>query len=557
MSQALPFLPGYNVEVKSKNNFHKSHLFDVQNGVRVDTMKATDLIDARSFPVNSESQLSFTTAPNDFANSVDAKYRTSNSVLDNSSSLPAWVAYDRKVLRFYCYFKEAVFSSPKENYRLRKCVMYYYLEDDSVHIAEPKIENSGIPQGVFVKRHRIPKTDNVFVNLNDLKIGNALNIYGRSFYLYECDNFTRSFFAETGQGLAPNQPLPSDPFTRKNTVEVGTHKKLMHPMKEFMEASLGKQMGVDIRSTQKFLKNDGQVLRFYCVWHDEKMLGESRPYVVHYFLADDTVEVMEVKQANSGRDPFPALLKRSKLPRQYAQTAPDLTNIGNTQLETVQYYTERDIKIGDYVNVYGRQLLVCGCDIFTKQFYINNYDMKESDFPAISNEDEVVPPPRMAPPEHNGFGTEEDSLGSFLYLTPKVPKIDFKKQMENDGLNLRFLAKLIDPSAEDKDRSFIITYFMNNDTISIFEKFERNSGFIGGKFLERARIKNPKDGEFYTQRDLVIGGQIQLNSFGFSIVDADDFTKKFMERNPEHFSRNGYAEEGYPAEANANPSVAF
>ena len=26
-----------------------------------------------------------------------------------------------------------------------------------MHVAEPKMENSGIPQGVFIKRHRIPK----------------------------------------------------------------------------------------------------------------------------------------------------------------------------------------------------------------------------------------------------------------------------------------------------------------------------------------------------------------------------------------------------------------
>jgi hypothetical protein len=36
-------------------------------------------------------------------------------------------------------------------------VIYFYLEDESIHVAEPKQQNSGIPQGVFLKRHRIPK----------------------------------------------------------------------------------------------------------------------------------------------------------------------------------------------------------------------------------------------------------------------------------------------------------------------------------------------------------------------------------------------------------------
>lgn len=554
MSQALPFLPGYNTVVKPKTDFRKSQYFDVQNGIRVDTNKATSLIDARSFPVSGDQTLSLTQRTNEFADSADAQYRTANAMLNNSSSLPAWVAYDRKVLRFYAYFKEAVFSSPIENFRLRKCVLYYYLEDDSVHIAEPKIENSGIPQGVLVKRHRIPKVNQELINLNDLQIGNDLTVYGRVFHLYSADDFTRSFFAETGRPLGEAEPLPSDAFARKHTVELGTHKKLMHPMKEFMEASLGKQMGINISGTQKFLKNDGHVLRFYCVWHDEKMLGESRPYVLHYFLADDTVEVMEVKQANSGRDPFPALLKRSKLPKVYSETAPDLSNIGDNARAKVQFYTEQDIKVGGQVQVYGRELIVCGCDLFTKQFYMDNYGMTEADFPEIENVSKPAPAARLVPPEYNGYGTEEDSLGSFLYLTPKVPKIDFKKQMENDGLNLRFLAKLLNPSPEDKNRLFILKYYMSNDTISIFEKFERNSGFIGGKFLERGRIKNPANGEFYTTKDLVVGETIKLNCFEFSIIDVDDFTKNYMENNAELFTLPPAAE---GADGDDNAPVQF
>ena len=46
---------------------------------------------------------------------------------------PSWVEYDRKVLRFYACFKEAVNESRQENYRIRKCIIYYYLED-SIHV---------------------------------------------------------------------------------------------------------------------------------------------------------------------------------------------------------------------------------------------------------------------------------------------------------------------------------------------------------------------------------------------------------------------------------------
>ena len=38
---------------------------------------------------------------------------------------------------------------------------------------------------------------------------------------------------------------------------------------------------------------------------------------------------------------------------------------------------------------------------------------------------------------------------------------------------------------------FIISYFLSDDTILVFEPPQRNSGILGGKFLERGSIKKP------------------------------------------------------------------
>ena len=64
---------------------------------------------------------------------------------------PKWLKYDRQVLSFTGYFKESVVESQLENYRLRKVIIYYYLNDGTIYISEPKVENSGIPQGIFIK----------------------------------------------------------------------------------------------------------------------------------------------------------------------------------------------------------------------------------------------------------------------------------------------------------------------------------------------------------------------------------------------------------------------
>jgi len=76
-----------------------------------------------------------------------------------------------------------------------------------------------------------------------------------------------------------------------------------------------------------------QVLRFFCVWDDrDSMFGEMRPYVLHYFLVDDTVEIREVHRPNDGRDPFPVLLRRQRLPKNRNDVDREC---GNMQLESV------------------------------------------------------------------------------------------------------------------------------------------------------------------------------------------------------------------------------
>jgi DUF1126 PH-like domain len=66
-------------------------------------------------------------------------------------------------LSFDAYFKETVDESPLENHRVRRCRIVLYLEDGAIQVDECRTENSGMPQGSFVKRHMIPRDRNVRV----------------------------------------------------------------------------------------------------------------------------------------------------------------------------------------------------------------------------------------------------------------------------------------------------------------------------------------------------------------------------------------------------------
>lgn len=75
-----------------------------------------------------------------------------------------------------------------------------------------------------------------------------------------------------------------------------------------------------------------QVLRFYALWDDtDSLYGEKRPVTLHYYLVDDSVDICEHHEANSGRDPFPVLLSRQKIPKHIKSTCGETIN---TQIST-------------------------------------------------------------------------------------------------------------------------------------------------------------------------------------------------------------------------------
>lgn len=90
----------------------------------------------------------------------------------------------------------------------------YYLDDDTIHIIETRVENSGIPQGIFLKRHKLPlpEDQSQFYNWTDLNLASNLNVYGRIFRIVDCDKFTKDFYADQGKALNAPEQYPDDPF---------------------------------------------------------------------------------------------------------------------------------------------------------------------------------------------------------------------------------------------------------------------------------------------------------------------------------------------------------
>lgn len=109
-----------------------------------------------------------------------------------------------QVLKFDAYFQEEVAISAEEHYRIRQVGIYYYLEDDSMCVIEPKVKNSGLVQGKLMRRHRVPKNEQGdYYHWKDLNLGIDLTMYGRTYRLVNCDSFTKVCCGENTDRKTP------------------------------------------------------------------------------------------------------------------------------------------------------------------------------------------------------------------------------------------------------------------------------------------------------------------------------------------------------------------
>ena len=421
------------------------------------------------------------------------------------------------------------------------------------HVCRPARGRQGERKGtVFLKRHRVPKEGGGFYGVADLNVGVQLSVYGRVFLLTDVDNFTRSFLANLGVEVAEPISVPNDPYTMTREdmkQQILRNQKYFHPrcadddLIRNCEARLGcSSTLLEPDKLDQFLKYDRKVLRFYLAWDDRKSLyGELRPFVLHYYLADDTMEILEVRRANAGRDPFPLFLKRGKVYKNMdsylnidaptTHTTQLIDRTGRVDPATMATFVEADFAVGKEVSINGATFLIYGCDEFTRDYYTKVYGVSFEDIPVQF--DESVERPQMVIPPHVAPGAEEDSLGSFLYLIPKVPKKNFRRMMENDRKILRFMGRLDTDAPEDQGRIFVIKYFLADDTVAAFEPPQKNSGIMGGKFIQRGRVKKPNSHEYYNQADFYTGATIEFNKFAFVLYQADEYSLSYMESDPE------------------------
>jgi len=436
------------------------------------------------------------------------------------NDVPTFGAFDRMVLRFFGFFKEAIYETNLENYRIRNVKVLYYLEDHTCHVLEPKQDNSGIPQGQLIKRHRFPAPGGGYITPRDLQVGSTIHVYGKTIQLTDCDTFTRQYYKQAG--MDQPEPVPEEADAFQQTQEAMRVKTAVRPRTYenlYTEVMLGG--GTLNDGMQQFMDHDKKVLRFYAVL-DDVSNPHLRPFSLLFYMSDDTMEISEQYPVNCGRDYFPTFFRRDKIP-----AGPTTVDGPMSQLKSVTDYVQKhDFHVGKIVTLVSHKFFIYDADDFTRWYFRQHMGIELA--PKIELQQPELVQPKLAPPPHSGYGTQADSLSSVINLVPRAPRKDLRKFYTNDGKICRFTAKFVDPKPEDTERVFVVNFHLGDDTLSINEPPQRNLGIMAGKFLKKAEHINQMTGKNFEMNDLYPGNVIKVYNHEFEIMDMDDFTKKIF-----------------------------
>eukprot|EP00913_Durusdinium_trenchii_P012387 g11628.t1 len=125
-------------------------------------------------------------------------------------------------------------------------------------------------------------------------------------------------------------------------------------------------------------------------------------------------------------------------------------------------------------------------------------------------------------------------MGSVTHIVPKLPKKERARPAEGRRTPslrkvLRFKARFAKPKPEDADRLFVISFYLQDDTLAIHEPPQRNMGIVTGRFLEKGIHLNQITGAFFQPNDLLPGNVIKVYNNEMLILDMDEYSRKVFE----------------------------
>lgn len=296
----------------------------------------------------------------------------------------------------------------------------------------------------------------------------------------------------------------------------------------------------ELQKTYNFLHLDGQILRFECVEvpvvdgvlpEEFTPLSTMRKHVLSFYLADDTVELRAAKDDTHENR---LVLKRTKLARNWRDVAQNKKPVP---------FQASDFVCGSTIDIYGRIFFLLKCDEFSRQVF-QELGVEQEEIPVVEVvEEQIVHPIPKVGEGYLQIGRPEDTLATVFGQSKKIRAMkgrEGQKAIRNQNRLIRCKLKMITDNQIDTTRNFNLTYFLEDDTVQIFEEVLRNAGIVGGHFLKRGKFDNmlPPDADEprpFKPSDIYLGNVLGFQGYEFRICEMDDMSMQFCETSPDEF----------------------
>lgn len=274
-----------------------------------------------------------------------------------------FLEYDTMVLKF-----EATWNN--DYYQIM-----YFLTDDTIAVREVHQPNDGKdPTALLLKRTKVPKNwkdmpstypaiymeygdpeVTEYYTPTDLRIGDTIFIFGRSFFLFDCDAFTRKYYSgmlglvqpekiqppiEEAKPLPEYVPPPHIKFGTPEDTLAGCFSVIPKPPKKDV-----------VRQVFNFPKKLRYSMKMDAV-HPE---DEDRDFILEYSLSEGTIQISEPEKRNSGRRGG-TFLSTMLVPKP------------GTNRDNPLYYTPEDFYIGAKINCFNHRFIITGADLYVYRY---------------------------------------------------------------------------------------------------------------------------------------------------------------------------------------------
>uniref|UniRef100_A0A914WXU0 DM10 domain-containing protein n=1 Tax=Plectus sambesii TaxID=2011161 RepID=A0A914WXU0_9BILA len=386
-----------------------------------------------------------------------------------SPFVPNYVKLDNQVLMFNGYFEDPVFYNDHEIHRIRPVKIYYHLIDDTISVTEPAVENSGLMQGRIFRRQKVPKNSKILGSQmwhwSDMNIGMDVDFFSRTYRITSCDPFTTNYLKNYGIRVNSPELIPSDPWMQQRWEKNDRSSSRTN----MIEASAIDSLPT-VPAPEKLI--------LYGAWLDKTGDHYNRQlkrfFELTVFTKDDTVMVSEFTNGLEN----PLFLKRMLIPR------PD--SEGKQQ----SHYRALDFRPGVWINLFERAVYLYDCDNNSTRPYLQQQ-----------------------------FGDTNFRLRVDSALARGPPAAFINSNIPH---SLKFKADMVNPPAYYSGLTFIITYEVDKQKITIYEQGKRHKWSHGRSFLETVDAKEIR------VNDLRVGAIIPIYRWQFYLTEADHRTQDFM-----------------------------